>query len=149
VPTLQLGGPQVDVLALEAPHPLARLGRQRLPVAVLDDDQGWLGEGERHVPLDQCGESVVGAVGACHPLLPLGQQALADGDQHLGENGVLGVEVLVQRRAAHAHGLADVTDGDAVEAALGEQPRGHVQDLLATLDGAIHGLRVAPGVNER
>jgi hypothetical protein len=79
----------------------------------------------------------------------LGQQALADGDEHLGQDGVLGVEVLVQRRAADAHGLADVADGDAVEAALGEQSRGHVQDLLATLDGAIHGLRVAPGVNER
>jgi hypothetical protein len=44
-----------------------------------------------------------------------------------------------------------------VEPALGEEPRGHVQDLLAALDGpldgplggAVHGLRVAPGVNER
>ena len=42
----ELGGPEVDVLPLESAHPLARVVRQRLPVAVLDDDQRRLGDGE-------------------------------------------------------------------------------------------------------
>ena len=66
VPAAQLRGPQVDVLALEAAHPLACLGRQRLPVAVLDDDQRGLGERELHVPVDERRQRVAGAVGARH-----------------------------------------------------------------------------------
>ena len=46
-------GPQVDVLPLQAAHLLARVVGQRLPVAVLDDDQRPVPQGEVDVPLDQ------------------------------------------------------------------------------------------------
>ena len=58
--TAQLLGPEVDVLALEAAHPLARLDRERLPVAVLDHDQRGLRERELHVPVDQRRQRVAG-----------------------------------------------------------------------------------------
>ena len=49
----QLPGPEVDVLALEGADLLARLEGQRLPVAVLHDDQRAVPEGEVDVPVDQ------------------------------------------------------------------------------------------------
>ena len=131
----QLRRPQVDVLALEGAHPLAGLGRQRLPVAVLDDDQRLVRERERRRASRPAPRALPGVGGLRDPLLTLGQQPLADVDEHLGQHRVLGVEVLVERRAADAHGLADVADGDAVEAALGEQPRGRVEDLVPALEG--------------
>ena len=72
---------------------------------------------------------------------PDAQQLLADGDQHLREHGVLGREVLVERRPRDAAGRPEIGDRDAVEAALGEQVRGDVEDLLAPRG---HRPRLAP-----
>ncbi len=83
-----------------------------------------------------------GGVGGGLRALPAdGQQLLADVDEHLGEHGVLGREVLVERRAGDPARRAELDDRDAVEAALGEQGRGGAEDLLAT--GGGHGARVA------
>ena len=46
-------GPQVDVLALERADLLAGVVGQRLPVAVLDDDQRAVAQREVDVPVDQ------------------------------------------------------------------------------------------------
>ena len=62
---------------------------------------------------------------------PTGEQLLADRDQHLGEHGVLGHEVLVERRPGDPARGAEVGDRDAVEAARREQLRRGGEDLLA------------------
>jgi len=128
-------GPEVDVGPLQGPHLLARLVGQRPPVAVLDDDQGPVPQRELHVPVDQGRERRLRAGGTVRPLLSDRQQLFADGDQHLGEHGVLGREVLVERRPRDAAGGADVGDGDPVESASGEQSGRRGEDLVAAGHG--------------
>ena len=72
----------------------------------------------------------VGVAAAVGALATDAEQLLADRDQHLREDRVLGREVLVERRTGDAARRAQVRDGDPVEAALGEQVRGDVEDLL-------------------
>lgn len=62
---------------------------------------------------------------------PLGQQPLADADEQLGEHRVLAGEVPVEAGAADSDGGAYLVDADAVEAALGEEAGGLLEDLLA------------------
>ena len=132
---LQLGGPEVDVLPLERAHPLAGVGRQRLPVAVLHHDQRSVPQREVDVPVDQGGQRSlgVGRLGDPAPALP--EQLLADRDQHLGEHRLLRREVLVERRPGDPARRAEVGDRDAVVAALGEQLRRRGEDLVAAAHG--------------
>ncbi len=65
---LELAGPQVDVLPLQGADPLAGLGRERLPVAVLDDDQRPVPQREVDVPLDERGQRGARTVGRRDPL---------------------------------------------------------------------------------
>ena len=125
-------GPQLDVLTLKRPHPLAVRLRQRLPVAVLDDDQRPVPERELDVPVDEGAHGGHG-VGRLGRTLPADrQQLLADRDQHLGQDGVLAGEVLVEPRARDADGGAEVGDRYPVEAAGGEELGRSLEDLLAT-----------------
>ena len=128
----QLGGPHVDVLALQGPDPLARVGRQRLPVAVLDDDERAAG-GARSRRASRRGRRARPRASPApgHPLAADREQLLADRDQHLGEDRVLGREVLVERRPGDAARRADLGDRDPVEAAGGEQLGRGRQQLLA------------------
>ena len=133
----QLVGPQVDVLALQVAHPLARLVR-----AATDQSRscttisGLVPQGELDVPVDERRSAVRGSPASATRSRPTAEQLLADRDQHLGQDGVLGREVLVERRAGDAARGAEVGDRDPVEATLGEQLGGGGQDLLA----AGHGL---------
>lgn len=63
--------------------------------------------------------------------LPLGQQALADADEQLGEHRVLAGEVAVEAGAADTHRGPYLVDPDTVEAALGEEAGRLPEDLLA------------------
>jgi hypothetical protein len=126
----ELAGPDVDVLPLERAYLLARDRRERLPVPVLDDDQRPVSEGEVDVPPDQRVDRVAGVVGRAHPCLPLVEQTLADVDEHRRQHGVLGGEVLVERRSRDPASPADLADGDTVEALGGEQLGRGLEDLL-------------------
>jgi hypothetical protein len=63
-------------------------------------------------------------VGLRQPALAAGQQLPADPHQQLGEHRVLAREVPVQAGAADADRRPYLVDPDAVETALGEEPRG-------------------------
>ena len=67
--------------------------------------------------------------------VPLGDGAL---DQ-LGEDGLLAVEVEVERAAGDAGGGEDLADGQVGERPLGQQPGGRVQDGLAQLRSGVPG----------
>ena len=88
-------------------------------------------ERELDVPLDQRLERPRRGPAPPRARGALGEQLLADRDQHLGEHRVLGREVLVERGPGDAARRAEVGDRDAVEAALGEEVGGDVEDLLA------------------
>ena len=62
-----LCGPLVDVGALQGADPLAGLVGQAAPVAVLDDDQCPVLEGELDVPLDERLERLARAAGGRDP----------------------------------------------------------------------------------
>ena len=125
-------GPEVDVLPLQAAHLLARVVGQRLPVAVLDDDERPVPQREVDVPLDQRHQGGPRVGRGLGPLATDLEEPLADRDQHLGEHGVLGGEVLVERRPGDPARRADVGDADPVEAARREQLRRGREDLLAS-----------------
>ena len=57
-------GPHVDVLALQAAHPVAGVRRQRRPVPVLYDDQRLVVQGELDVPGDQGADRRLGVAPA-------------------------------------------------------------------------------------
>ena len=80
--------------------------------------------------------------GRVHALPADAEQLLADGDQHLREHRLLGVEVLVERRPGDPAGRAEVGDGDTVEAPRGEQLGRGVEDLGPSIRGAAHGPRL-------
>ena len=88
-------------------------------------------DGELGVEPHQPFEHVVAAGG--HDLASTVEQVLADVDQHLAEQRLLATEVVVQRRAADAGGVADVVDRDVGEAVGGEQLGGDRQQLLTAL----------------
>ncbi len=132
--------PDLDVLALEPPHPLAVRVAQPVQLAVVEGDQGAVVEGEVDVALDERVQK--GLRGAAAPGLVLRhpppsalQEALADPHQQLGEHRVLAGEVPVEAGAADADGGAYLVDADTVEAALGEEAGGLPQDLLAAGGG--------------
>ncbi|MGC0426287.1 hypothetical protein RKD32_002642 [Streptomyces sp. SAI-195] len=75
-----------------------------------------------------------------------GQQRVADPDQQLGEHRVLAREVPVQAGAADPDGGAYLVDAHPVEAALGEEPGGLLEDLLAAGGGVGSG---GHGTNSR
>ena len=94
-------------------------------------------EGRRGVRLRRCSTSCAAR-----------EQPLADADEQRFEHGLLRGEVAVDRRTAHPGRRAEVFDGDAVEAALGEQPGGRVEQRgtavglgLAALRGPARVLR--------
>ena len=87
-------GPEVDVLPLEAAHLLARVVGQRLPVAVLDDDQRPVPQGEVDVPLHERDQGGRARRGRPRTLGADLEEPLADRDQHLREHGVLGAKCL-------------------------------------------------------
>lgn len=62
---------------------------------------------------------------------PCGQQPLADADEQFGEHRVLAREVPVEAGAADADGGTYLVDADPVEAALGKEAGGLLEDLLA------------------
>ncbi len=129
------GHPHLDVLALESAHPLAVGVPQAVQLPVVQGDQGTVVEGEVDVALDERvqerlgGPALGGVLG--DPQLPAGQQPLADADEQLGEHRVLAGEVPVEAGAADPDGGAYLVDADAVEAALGEEAGGLLEDLLA------------------
>ena len=138
--------PQLHVPPLEAAHPLTCFVRERGPVAVLQHDQRLVPKREVDVPRHQ-GPQRLGRIGCSSVALPSdAQQLLADLDEHLRQHRVLGLEVLVERRPGDPARGAELDDGDPVEAALGEQRRRGVEDLLAP---GGHLVRVASKVNER
>ena len=118
-----------------AAHLLARVVGQRLPVAVLDDDQRPVPQREVDVPVDQRRQRRGGVGRGVGPLAADLEQPLADRDQHLGEHRVLGREVLVERRPGDPARRPDVGDRDPVEAARREQLRRGREDLLAPVRG--------------
>jgi hypothetical protein len=83
------------------------------------------------VPVDQRRQRGGGVGGGGDPRPADGEQLEADGDQHLGEHGVLGGEVLVDRGARDAAGGAEVGDRHAVEATGGEELGRGSEDLLS------------------
>ena len=91
-------------------------------------------EREVDVPLDERNDGRTGVRGLPSPEPALAEKLLADRDQHLGEHGVLAREVPVEPRAADAHRGTYLVDAHAVEAALGEEPRGLLEDLIATAE---------------
>ena len=127
--------PDVDVGQLQLAHRRGAVGAEVGPLAVLDDDQRGVAQGELDVPGDQRVEGGLGVGGARRALASLRQEPLADRDERLGQDVVLAGEVLVERRAGDAARAADVVHRDAVEPALGEQGRGGVEDLLAAGHG--------------
>ena len=64
------------------------------------------------------------------PLLAAVQQALADRDQRGDQHRLLAGEVVVQRRAGHAGGGADVVHRHAVISAGGEEADRDLEDLV-------------------
>ncbi len=129
--------PQLDVLPLELPHQLAVAVAQAVQLAVVQGDQRAVVQREVDVALDQGVEDAGRGhpVGLRQPPPGPGQQLAADADQQLGEHRVLAREVPVETGPADADGGAYLVDPDAVETALGEEPGGLLQDLLAAGGG--------------
>ncbi len=142
----ELPDPDLDVLALGLAHLLARLEWERGPVTILYDDQRLVLEGESDVLVDERTQRLVRRSGSTHPATTLGQQLVADADQHLGQHRVLGPEVPVDRGTGEATRSTQLGDGDAVEALLREQLGRDGQDLLSTL---AHPHRIVTKVNDR
>ena len=79
---------------------------------------GLVVQREVDMPVHQCrGAPLPGRQRRGDPVASDVQELLADPHQHLGEDGLLGGEVLVERRAGHAAGGAEVADAHTVEAA--------------------------------
>lgn len=126
--------PQLHVAALKAPNESLVLVLQAAEISKLHRDECRISDGELNLALDQrlqdgpwpCGRVLSDASA------PLVEEVLADPDQHLGQQRVFSGEMLVQGRPRGAKRRTDVVDGDAVEAALGKQDCGNLQDLLTT-----------------
>ncbi len=128
--------PDLHVLPLEPPHPLAVRVAQPVQLAVVEGDEGAVVEGEVDVALDErVQERLRGAVTAGrvlrHPQTAAFEEPLTDPDQQFGEHRVLAGEVAVEAGAADPDRRTYLVDADTVEAALGEEARGLPQDLLA------------------
>lgn len=100
----------------------------------MQGDQWAVVEGEVDVALDErvqerLGGPVTGGV-LGDPQLPAGQQPLADAHEQFGEHRVLAREVPVEAGAADADGGAYLVHADPVEAALGKEAGGLLEDLL-------------------
>ncbi|ESU47984.1 hypothetical protein P376_4032 [Streptomyces sp. HCCB10043] len=132
--------PDLDVLALEAAHPLAVRVAQPVQLPVVEGDEGAVVEGEVDVALDErVQEGLRGAVAPGlvlrHPQTAAFEEPLTDPHQQFGEHRVLAGEVAVEAGAADADGGAYLVDADTVEAALGEEAGGLPEDLLAAGGG--------------
>jgi hypothetical protein len=114
---------------LEGADPLTCLVPQRRPVAFLHDDERLVVHGEVGVPLDEGAQRLLGRGGRRDALPADAEELLADLDEHLLQQRVLGGEVLVQGRPRDAARCAELGDGDAVEPLLGEERRGGVHQL--------------------
>lgn len=128
--------PQLDVLPLELSYELAVAVAEAVQLAVVQGDQRAVVEREVDVPLDERVEDRLGVpVRLRHPPLATREQLPADPHQQFGEHRVLAREVPVQTGAADADRRSYLVHPDAMEAALGEQPGGLLQDLLASGGG--------------
>jgi hypothetical protein len=141
--------PQLDVLPLQLAHHLAVGVPEAVQLAVVQGDERAVVEREVDVPLDQRVEDRLGAgrpVRLRQPPLRPGQQRVADAHQQLGEHRVLAGEVPVQAGTADTDRGAYLVDAHPVEAALGEEPGGLLEDLLAAGGGVGSG---GHGTNSR
>jgi hypothetical protein len=91
--------PGLDVAALQPPHVLLVGPGQARERPLLDGDQGRLGEGELDMPADQGAQRGVRPARLPDALAALGEQPLADPDEHVPQHGLLAGEVPVDRRA--------------------------------------------------
>ena len=134
--------PDLDVTPLELAHRVARALGEVGEIAVLHDDQLRLALREVGLELDQRDEHLLRVAARRRALLAAREEVLADADQHLGEQGVLALEVPVERGPAHPDRRAEVGDAHPVVAVLGEELRGDRQDLRAPPRAAFdHGRR--------
>ena len=115
--------PDLDVTPLELAHRVARALGEVGEIAVLHDDQLRLALRELGLELDQRDEHLLRVAARRRALLAAGEEVLADADQHLGEQGVLALEVPVERGPAHPDRRAEVGDAHPVVAVLGEELR--------------------------
>lgn len=123
--------PQLHVLPLELPYEFAVAVPQPVQFAVVQGDQRAVVQREVDVAVDQRGEHGRRVTGRGRHTLPAAvEEPAADADEQLGEHGVLAREMAVQARPADADGRPYLIDAHAVEAALGEEPGGLVEDLL-------------------
>lgn len=131
--------PQLDVLPLELAHQLAVGVPEAVQLTVVQGDERAVVEREVDVPLDQRVEDRLGShpgrVRIGEPPLRPGQERLADADQQLRQHRVLAREVPVEPGPADADGGAYLVDADPVEAPLGEEPCGLLEDLLSAGGG--------------
>jgi hypothetical protein len=100
------------------------------PLPILDDDEGAVIQREVDVPVDERVERLGRVRRRCDPGFALLEQPLADVGERRRQQVALAGEVLVDGRPGDAAGPADVVHGGTVEAALGEQRGGGVEDLL-------------------
>ncbi len=78
-----------------------------------------------------------------------GEQVVADSDQEGGENGLFRGEMPVDRWSAHTGGGAEVFDRHAVEAPLGEEGGGGLQERRAAVRLRLAALRGPVGRDAR
>ena len=123
--------PRLGVRALHATQPPPLLVGQMVGLLVVDLDHRALAQRELHVRLDQLTQRLLGRLGTRTDLTRTVEELVDDAVDQRDEQLVLAREVPVDRRAAHARGRADLGDADTVEAALGDELRGRVEQALA------------------
>jgi hypothetical protein len=113
--------PLLDIGALEAADLAALRLRNGLKLSLLHCDQCRIAEGELDMPAQQRLQRIGRARRFSDAPPSLGEQPVADVEQHLGEQRLLASEMPVERGAGQADGAAEVADRHAVIPPPGEE----------------------------
>ena len=143
------GHPLLDVAALEAAHLAPVLVGEGVEVAVLHADDVGVAEREVGVERDERrGAPRRRPRTASTTARASVEQVPADADQQRGEHRLLAGEVPVDGRPADADGGAEVFDRHAVEAAVGEERGGGLEQGGAAVGFGLAALRRAGAVDD-
>ena len=103
---------------------------QRRQLARLHGNEGGVLDGEAGVEVDEGDKRLSRPLRRADPVLGVGQQTLADVDQQFAQELLFALEVPVHGGTGHTHPTAYVVKRHGAVAALGEQGRRRLQQLL-------------------
>lgn len=124
--------PHIDILTLQRTHTMSLFGVEVTEFATMHHDEVGLVESKLDLHADERSEG--GLVVGClrHAGSPRLEQPFTHIGQHGGQQRLLALEVVIDGRTTDADGGTEIVDAGGSVAAIGEQTRRFVQDLLCT-----------------